>query len=352
MNRITVVAPAATLALVVFAAGCGGGDTVASRSAAAYDEAVAKGVPIEGGDGHGGHEHGAAAATHDGTTTATGGHAHDTSTTTGTAGHAHSGAAAGGAMPAPHTDHGAHEMRAARDAHAGHTAPAAGARSTRGEAGHAHDGGAASGTRPPGQPHAAHGATPAARQHAGGHGEHTAATTRRADPHAQHGAAASPEHMQHGTPATREHVQHGTRLDAQAQTQHGTVPHDGMQHGEHAQPHAQHVAPSAGAHAGHDMSAARAAIPPGGLWGPVPGAGAAPPQIAPALPLAPAPERSGEMSRLDPAATLRPDAADAPAAISVIESRKSAAGAHAGHGDASVPAEGDEDHREHANPPE
>jgi hypothetical protein len=47
----------ALLACAVFSAACSRRQTVASKSAAAYDEAVEKGLPI--GSGHGGHGHGA-----------------------------------------------------------------------------------------------------------------------------------------------------------------------------------------------------------------------------------------------------------------------------------------------------
>jgi uncharacterized protein involved in copper resistance len=46
---------ASLVALAFVVVACGGHDTAASRSAAAYDEALRKGTPIEKGDGHGGH---------------------------------------------------------------------------------------------------------------------------------------------------------------------------------------------------------------------------------------------------------------------------------------------------------
>lgn len=92
----------------------------------------------------------------------------------------------------------------------------------------------------------------------------------------------------------------------------------GMDHGQmkgmdHSQmPSAQH-----GNMAGmqHDMSSMQhgsAIIPPGGLWGPVPGSQpVAAPGAAPVQPLAGSPR-------------LRADAQDAPAAVSVTEAQKSA----------------------------
>jgi uncharacterized protein involved in copper resistance len=53
---------------------------------------------------------------------------------------------------------------------------------------------------------------------------------------------------------------------------------------------------------------------------------------APAAVVTSAPRSSAEMARIDPAATLRPDAFDAPAGASVAEAEKAAGGnAHAGH---------------------
>ena len=50
MRNILIAAAAVTIAL-----GCGGKETVASKSAAAYRDAVARGIPVKAG-GHGGHE--------------------------------------------------------------------------------------------------------------------------------------------------------------------------------------------------------------------------------------------------------------------------------------------------------
>ena len=169
----TVRAMLVASTLVVLA--CGGDDSVASKSAAAYRDAQAKGIPVGGGHEHGGHE--AATAT--------------------------SGTAA--------MDHAAHG--AAADPHAGHDMTAAGtavdhAAMGHGNAGHAEHGttGRASGA------HEGHAAAPGAAhdQHAGMQHD---TTTAGADAHAQHQqpASAQMEHAHHGaTPAAGAdpHAQH------------------------------------------------------------------------------------------------------------------------------------------------
>ena len=118
-----------------------------------------------------------------------------------------------------------------------------------------------------------------------------------------------------------------------------TAGHAAMEHGGHAaMEHAQRPAapgghgghaamqPDSGPHAGHGPTTSEAppaAMPPAGHAGHMP---AAPPVPAHASP--------GQ-----PAATLRPDAADAPAATSVIDAQRAAAlasemagGGHGGHG--------------------
>lgn len=72
----------------------------------------------------------------------------------------------------------------------------------------------------------------------------------------------------------------------------------------------------------------RDVIPPGGLWGPVPGAGPAPIAATPALPLGPAPRSTSDMATVNPAGTLVPDEQDAPIAASVNEALKSSGGGH------------------------
>ena len=128
---------------------------MASKSAAAYREARAKGIPVTGGHEHGGH-----AATATGT--ADGGAAMDHS--------------AHGATPA--TDHTAMGHGTARDAHAGHTATSATADHAQHRPSGASGGHAA---HPPAATSAAH------DQHSGM--QHGTATSP-ADPHAQHRPAA------------------------------------------------------------------------------------------------------------------------------------------------------------------
>jgi hypothetical protein len=179
-----------SLTLLVHA--CGGDKSVASKSAAAYREAQAKGIPVGGGHEHGGHQ--AATATDEADPRA----AHDR---TGTVAADHS---AHGTMSA--ADHATgHDM--AGDAHAGHTSARGG-----GAMEHGGHGGATA------VDHAAmgHGISAHAEQ-APGHDTHGATT----------GAAAHDQHarMQHGTPAgaAGAHAQHRQPSPAPAHGQHGTV---------------------------------------------------------------------------------------------------------------------------------
>ncbi|MGZ5443071.1 MAG: heavy metal-binding domain-containing protein [Thermoanaerobaculia bacterium] len=124
MNRVFIAA------LVLLLAACGGKDTMASKSAAAYREAQTKGTPVEGGDAHG-HDHGSVPAD---PATPTDHAAHAAATATASA-LDHSAMEHGSAT----TDHSAHGAAVQRDesAHAGHAAAE------------------------PSDPHAAHRATPA-----------------------------------------------------------------------------------------------------------------------------------------------------------------------------------------------
>lgn len=92
-----------------------------------------------------------------------------------------------------------------------------------------------------------------------------------------------------------------------------------------AQPAQQHDH-SAHAHAG--TAPPRDVIPPGGLWGPVPGAGPAPAAATPSLPLAAAPRSTGDMATVNPAGTVVMDDHDRPVAASVNEAQKSNGGGH------------------------
>ena len=209
------------VALILLVLACGRQQTVASKSAAAYREAEAKGTAVSGG-----HDHG-----------------HHVPAPTGT--------------DAAVMDHSTHGSTA--DAHAGHATPAAGATD-----------------------HHAHGASVAADHAAMGHGSP-------ADAHAGHDA-------------------HRTTARAAAHDGHAA-----MQHGTAAaatpDPHAHHRQPApATAHAGH--GAATQQPPPAG---------------APTVVLG-APTSSAEMARTQPAATLRPDEFDAPAAIAVAEAEKAKGG--------------------------
>lgn len=196
--------------LGLLAAACGGEPSVASKSAAAYDEAKAKGVEVGGGHEHGGHQ--AVAATD---------HAAPTGATDAHAGHDMTG----GSTSMDHAAHGA--TGGADHAAMGHGTTA------HDPAGHGASGGAA-------MDHTAHRAGGGAVDHAAmGHG------TSASDAHAQHGsrtttAGAHDQHagMQHPAPAAGAdpHAQHrqttgGTAMD---HSRHGTTEPVA------ADPHAQH----------------------------------------------------------------------------------------------------------------
>ena len=198
---------------MLVAAACGREQSVASKSAAAYRDAQAKGTPVAGGHDHG--SHGA------------------TKTSTAVDHSAHAG-----------MDHGAHGAAAStavdHSAHGGATA-------------HASHGGASS----------------SANAHAG----HSAASSPRAAAHAGHAGHSA---TQHAAPSA------------------------------HADPHAGHATPAAAAQMDHSRHGATAATP------------------APAL--APPPRSNAEMQRIQPAATLRGDAFDAPAPAAVAEAAKASQG--------------------------
>ena len=194
-------------ALAVLVAACGGRETVASKSAAAYREAQEKEAAVTAGHEHG-HEHGQAAATR------TDAHAgHDMSTA---ADHAAMG-------------HGAQGTTADHAAHGGMTTHAAHGETTD----HTAHGGATD--------HAAHG-RPRQQQHAthAAHGDHTTG-------HAARGTRSGGDHaaMGHGAAASGAHAQHGT----------GTAP------GAHAQHSAPQPAPPA-AHTDHGAHVAAASVTP------------------------------------------------------------------------------------------
>ncbi len=163
---------------------CGGEQSVASKSAAAYRDAKAKGIPVGGGHEHGGHE----------AVTATGGTAAMDHSAHGT-----------GADP-----HAGHDMTAGTAEHAGHGAMSATDHAAMGHdtptGAHAQHGAAAgSASRDPhaGMQHGTTSGTPSGTSDA--HAEHRQpATTAQAD-HSQHGAA----QMQTPVSGTNAHAQHG-----------------------------------------------------------------------------------------------------------------------------------------------
>ena len=227
------------IAFVLLLAACGGRESVASKSAAAYREAQESGTAAGGGHEHGGHQ----------------------------------------AAPSPPVDHSAHAT-ATTDAHAGHDMANA--------------------------DHAAHGTAEGGAGHATDHGAHT--TTGSGD----HSA------MQHATPAAA--TDHGAHSTTTGAGDHSKMRHaaPSMDHSAHdtshppAQGAARDAATTAGGtpalhevddHSQHSASGRRGA----GVT-----AGGTPPPL----------RSSDEMGRLDPAATLRADAFDAPAPVSVSEAAK------------------------------
>jgi len=299
MNIMRAMLLVVALVMALVAAACGGEKSVASKSAAAYRDAQAKGIPVAGGHEHGGHAATDTTASADHSAhgaTATGGAMDHSAHGTGADAHAgmNHGTTTSGAM-----DHSAHGGAATVDhAAMGHTTSA-----TNAHAGH----GTSSGTTATDHAAMGHGTSRTANAHGG----HTATT----NAHAGHGTTASPAnaHAGHTAPpaAADPHAQHGAQ-PATAQMDHSQ--HGAMQTpataGANANAHAQHGA-------------------------------AAPPTAAPAL------RSNADMQRAQPAATLRGDAFDAPAPVSVSEAAKAAqGGGHEGHGTRGITAGED-----HENPP-
>jgi len=238
------------------------------KSVASKSGAADRETQAKGATVGGGHEHGGEAATS--TTAAMDHSAHGTSTDA-HAGMNHGAAAGGGAM-----DHSAHGAPGAVD-------------------------------------HAAMGHANAANAHAG----HDTATP---------AAAASHAAMGDGTTASS-HAGHGTATPA------GAADHAAMGHGA-TQPsatgsHAQHPQTTTAAQTDHSQHGAMQTSTATGTDAHAQhGVTATAPPATPAA----APRSSAEMQRVQPAATLRSDAFDAPAAISVSEAAKAArGGGHEGH---------------------
>jgi hypothetical protein len=245
----------------VLAASCGGRDTVASKSAAAYRQS-----PVQGG----GHDH------HD-----AGSGTPSTSATTADAHAGHAMEPAGASSPGAPDAHAGHvaptsgsAAGGAQDAHAGHAMPSTG----RAAAGGAQDA------------HAGHAMPSAGRAAAGGaqdaHAGHAMQSTGRAA-----AGGAQDAHAGHAMPST------GRAAAGGAQDAHAghAMPSTGRAAAGGAQDaHAGHAAPaSADPHAGHSAAGASASRP------------------RPVLP-----------ARTDGA--LQPDPFDAPAPVSVQEAQKAA----------------------------
>ncbi len=178
----TIVCAASLLIL----AACGGKDSVASKSAAAYREAQAKGIPV--GGGHTQHESAATA-----TSAATDHSAHGTmdhSAHTATTDHSAHRATTDHSAHAAATDsvdHAAMGHGTAASAHSVHAAASAPA-----GAGHAQHGGGHAATASPGGGHAAHAtASPSASHDQHATMQHGSTPSAAADPHAQHRTTAT-----------------------------------------------------------------------------------------------------------------------------------------------------------------
>src|SRR5687767_9165987 len=169
MERLSSLGVPTVLFAVIVLAGCGGKESVASKSAAAFREAQAKGTPIGGGHEHGGHE----ASTTTAVASAADPHAGHDMTARGEA-----------------TDHTVHRAGSAAD----HASMDHGTSVTT-HVGHA------SAARP--DTHAGHAMTTGPTDHA----QHQASRTSASDPHAQHGsmpsspAATTPSHGEHAVAA-------------------------------------------------------------------------------------------------------------------------------------------------------
>lgn len=168
------------MTLAIFLAACGGRETMASKSAAAYREAQAKGSPIGGGDGH---DHAGASET---TTQDHSAHGSASATTDPHAGMNHDMTSDHATMDHSAMNHSAHNASTNHEAMGHGTATA--------HAGHDM-------TTSPSNAHAGHASASPANAHAG----HDMAATTNA--HATHGASASAPtgaHAHHttATPAT------------------------------------------------------------------------------------------------------------------------------------------------------
>jgi hypothetical protein len=194
-HPMNVTRSALLLAAALFAFACGRNETVASKSAAAYREAQAKGVPVTGGHEHGGHDAATSSVAtetmdHSAHETGTDPHAGHDMTAGGTAGHdAHGSMSAGDHAKMDHAtmDHATMDHATMDHAAMDHSA----------------------------MDHAAHGSMPAADHAAMGHAAHSegAAMTN----HAQHESTAGAAHDSH---AGMQHDMPATSMDSHAQHQH------------------------------------------------------------------------------------------------------------------------------------
>ena len=90
-------------------------------------------------------------------------------------------------------------------------------------------------------------------------------------------------------------------------------------------------------------------IPPGGLWGPVPGAGSTVAPAASELPRASGPRSTADMATVNPGATLTTDPFDAVVASSAADATKGTAPLHV-HPEPAAPAAAAVDEHVHPEP--
>lgn len=202
-TRMSIMRGSLLVALTLFVLACGRDQTMASKSAAAYREARAKGIPVSGGQEHGGHEATAttdtsAAMDHSAQGTAAGAHAgHEMSGMTGTAG--------GGMARMDHAGmgHGTQGSMAGMDhAAMGHTAQ-----------------GSMTAAEHAAMSRGAQGSMAGMDHSAMGHGTTTTAGSAAADPHAG---------MEHGTSTpTDPHAQHQQPTGVMTHAGHGAMQQPG-----------------------------------------------------------------------------------------------------------------------------
>ena len=308
----------AAFAVTLLTIACGREPSVASKSAAAYREAEAKGIAVSGGHEHGGHHASAASNTAAVSQSGTSADAH--------AGHDMTNAGA--------VDHSAHGGAPVDHASMGHSMDS--------------DSHAARGNATPGgDPHAGH--SGGSRTSAAAHAGHR--TGGAVDHSAMGHTTASADHSRHGG-ASRRSAHAGHAMPSGAASGHAGHSADHSQHGGASRPpaHAGHAMPSGvpPGHAGHSVLAPPSPDSAASHAGHAPNtqsadhtahvAGASPAtdphaqHRAAAAGVAVGASSNVDIATVNPAATLQRDVLDTPAPVSVSEAAKAAhGGGHEGH---------------------